>query len=151
MGWIRQLLAFALAVAATALLGTLASTHFVLAGLVDLNVELPLSARLFSHGHDIVGMGPVLALVAAAGFVIAFPVAALARRFLPRWRAVGYPLAGAAAMLAALLLMESVLGLMPVAGARGAAGLVMQGVAGAVGGYVFAAVASGGRGQAASL
>ncbi len=151
MGWIRQLFAFALAVAATAVLGALASTHFVLAGLVDLNVELPLGERLSTYGHDIVGMGPVLALVAAGGFVIAFPVAALAQRWLPRWRAVGYPLAGAAAMLAALLLMEAVLGMMPVAGARSGAGLVMQGVAGAVGGYVFAAVAGGGRGQAAPL
>lgn len=140
MGWIRQTFAFLLAVAVTAVIGTVASTHFVLAGLGDLNVQVPLGKRFFAYGHDLVGMTPTLAVVVVVGFAIALPVAAVAGRFLPRWRAIGYPLAGAAAIVAALLLMDAVLGMMPLAGARSALGVVAQGVAGAAGGYVFGAV-----------
>ena len=103
-------------------------------------MQVPIGKRLLAYGHDLVGMAPTLAVVAAVGFAIAFPVAAAAGRFLPRWRAIAYPLAGAAAIVAALLLMNAVLGMMPLAGARGPLGLVAQGVAGAVGGYVFGAV-----------
>ena len=140
MGWIRQTFAFLLAVAVTAVIGAIASTHFVLAGLAALQVELPLVERLSAYGHDVVGMGPTLAIVVAVGFAIGFPVAAVAGRFLPRWRTIGYPLAGAVAIVTALLLMDAVLGMMPLAGARSALGIVAQGVAGAVGGYVFGAV-----------
>ena len=140
MGWIRQTFAFLLGVAVTAAIGAVASTHFVLASLADLNVQVPIGKRLFAYGHDLIGMVPTLAVVVAVGFAIAFPVAAAAGRFLPRWRAIAYPLAGAVAIVAALLLMNAVLGMMPLAGARGPLGLVAQGMAGAAGGYVFGAV-----------
>jgi len=140
MGWIRQTIAFLLGVAVTAAIGAIASTHFVLASLRGLNVQVPIGKRLLAYGHDLVGMAPTLAVVAAVGFAIAFPVAAAAGRFLPRWRPIAYPLAGAAAIVTALLLMNVVLGMMPLAGARSTLGLVAQGVAGAVGGYVFGAI-----------
>ena len=147
MGWLRRLSAFALAVAVTAVLGTAASTHFVLRGLAGLDVQLPLATRLLTYAQDVAGMAPTLAIVVAVGFGIAFPLAALAARRLPSWRLVGFPLAGAAALVAALLLMEATLGMMPVGGARTAAGLAAQGVAGAVGGCLFALAA--GRREAA--
>lgn len=145
MGWLRHMFAFLLAVVVAAALGAVASTHFVLASLAGLHIELPFGERLSAYGHDVVGMGPTLAMVVAVGFAIAFPIAALGGRVLPRWRKFGHPMAGAAAMLAALALMEAGLGMMPVAGARTTAGLAAQGVAGAVGGYVLAAIAGKGR------
>lgn len=140
MGWIRQTFAFLLGVAVTAAIGAIASTHFVLASLRDLNVQVPIGKRLLAYGHDLIGMAPTLAVVVAVGFAIAFPVAAAAGRFLPRSRPIAYPLAGAAAIVTALLLMNVVLGMMPLAGVRSTLGIVAQGVAGAVGGYVFGAV-----------
>lgn len=141
MGWIRQTFAFLLGVAVTAAIGAIASTHFVLASLRGLNVQVPIGKRLLAYGHDLIGMAPTLAVVAAVGFAIAFPVAAAAGRFLPRSRPIAYPLAGAAAIVTALLLMNVVLGMMPLAGgARSTLGLVAQGVAGAAGGYVFGAI-----------
>ena len=83
-------------------------------------------------------MGPMLGILVAFCFLIAFPVAALIVRFLPNLRTVGYVAAGGVAILAALYSMEAALATVPIAGARTPAGLVAQGVAGAVGGFVFA-------------
>lgn len=143
MRWVRQIVRFGVAVAAAAALGTLASTHFVLQGLGDIGVQIGFGARAAMHWEDLLGMGPLFAGIVAVGFAIAFPVAKAVMRALPAWQPVGYPLAGAAALVVALLLMQGVLGIMPVAGARSVLGLAGQGVAGALGGFVFAALGRG--------
>ena len=144
---------FVAAVALTAAGSSALSSHFVLRGLEGLGVVIPLEDRFAMYGHDVVGMGSIAGMVAGVGFLVAFPVAALIVRFLPALRTVGYVLAGAAAMGVALLLMQWVLGMMPMAGARTTGGLVAQAVAGGLGGYLFARVTrerarSGGRGGA---
>ena len=141
---IRQIAGFVVAVAVTAVGSSALSSHFVMRGLEDLGVAIPLGDRLAMYWHDVLGMSPIAGLVAGVGFLIALPVAALIIRFLPALRTLGYVLAGAAAMGAALLLMQSVLGMMPMAGARTAGGLAAQAVAGALGGYVFARLTRGG-------
>lgn len=139
------LLAFLAAVAATAVLGSLVQTQLALAALSGLGVEIGFGERLAASGADLLGFAPMYAGVVAAGFLLAFPVAALLTRWLPTLRHRLYALAGAVAILTALLLMRTLLGLSPVSSARGVNGLALHGLAGAVGGLVFALLRRPGR------
>jgi hypothetical protein len=135
---LRILFAFIAAVVVTTVLATAASTQFVLAGLVHLGANIALGTRLETTLHDIAGMGPLYGALILIAFATAMAVAGLVVRYaLPAWRAIGYPLAGAVAMLTTLYLLESVLGMMPIAGARTTAGFVVQVLIGAVGGWLF--------------
>lgn len=145
MSWLRRIVALVAAIAATAVLGSLASTHFVLLGLTELGAHIGFADRLYAYGHDVAGMAPLFGSLVAVGFLIAFPVAALVVRFLPRLRTWGYVAAGATAILVILLGMETALAAMPIAGARTALGLAAQGFAGAVGGLVFAQISAESR------
>lgn len=137
---IRQIVGFVVAVAVTAVGSSFLSSHFVLRGLESLGVDVEFADRFAMYAHDVAGMSLMAGAVAGTGLLIALPVAALIVRFLPSLRTLGYVLAGTAAMVGALLAMQSVLGMMPMAGARTWGGLAAQGVAGALGGYVFARI-----------
>ncbi|MCU0753902.1 MAG: hypothetical protein MUE46_02110 [Xanthomonadales bacterium] len=131
-------LAFLAAVLIAAVLGSLVQTQLALAALGGLGVDIGLGERLQSTAADLVGFTPMYAAVVAAGFLLAFPVAALLARWLPALRHRLYALAGACAMLTALLLMQQLIGLMPIASARGVTGLTLHSLAGAAGGLGFA-------------
>jgi hypothetical protein len=107
-------------------------------GLVALGVEMPGRLRVETMAFDLRGLAPALAAVVGLGFGLAFPVAAWVRRRVPGWVAVlGYPLAGAAALAAALALMALGMGMMPLAGARTGTGQAMMILSGAMGGLIF--------------
>lgn len=147
---LRVITAFLASAAVTAALGAAASTQFVLAALADLGATIPLGIRLAMTFDDIAGMGPLYAVIVAVAFLIAFLVAAwLVRWRASRRRATVYALAGAAAVLMTLLLMRATFDITAIAGTRTLAGVLVQGLMGAVGGYVFARL-SGSRGPARS-
>src|SRR5690606_20849317 len=78
-------------------------------------------------------------LLIAAGLAVAFPVAALLRRWTGAGRRLLYPLAGAAMMGAMLALSRVVFyGITLYAGSRGAWGPAGQMLAGALGGLACA-------------
>lgn len=131
-------LAFLAAVLVASALGSLVQTQVALASLTALGVEVGLGERLTATGADLLGFAPMYAGVVAAGFLLAFPVAALIARRLPRLRHRLHALAGACAILTALVLMRELIGLMPIASARGVGGLTLHALAGAVGGLTFA-------------
>lgn len=131
------LLAFLAAVATTAVLGSLVQTQLALAALSGLGVEITTGERLAASGADLLGFAPMYAGIVGAGFLLAFPVAALLTRRFPSVRQRLHALAGAVAILTALLLMRMLLGLSPVSSARGIGGLALHGLAGAVGGLAF--------------
>lgn len=140
MRLLRRLLGFAAAVPAAAGLGCLASSHFVLLALLDLNVQISWADRWAAYWHDLLGLGPLLGLVFGIALLVGLPVGALGIRLLPSFRGdrlCGYALAGALAVLAALLTLQGAFGTMPLAGARSWLGLAAQMLAGAVGGAVF--------------
>lgn len=144
MRWLRRILAFAVAVATTAALASLASSHFVLLGLTALGVEIPLADRLAMAGRDVLGIGTILALAFGIALLVGLPLAALGIRMLPTFpghRLCGYALGGGLAVVAALLVLEASLGAMPLAGARTLPGLLAQALAGVFGGAVFTAIA----------
>lgn len=132
-----RIVAFAAATAATAVLASVFSTQFVIAGLSGIGVEIPLTTRLVMTITDLAIL-LVLVPAAAACFLPAFALAGYASHRLGGDRQMWFTLAGAAGLCVELIIIEAVLGLMPVGGARTVPGLAMQTVAGAVGGFVFA-------------
>jgi len=140
MEWLKRVMAFTLAVATTSALGAAIHTQFIVANLVGLGHPVALADRLTWTAHDIAGMFPSFAPVIAFAFLLAFPVAAIVSSRLKRLRATGYALAGALAVVCALAVMKLLLDVSGVAGARTLFGMLAQGVAGAAGGWLFAAV-----------
>jgi hypothetical protein len=137
MAIIRILIGFIAAVAIAAAAGSVLQTQMVIG---RFPADVPLSTRLSMTWGDLVGLGPQYASVLAIGFAIAFLVAALLRRVLKPLAPLAYPLAGAAAVGAALLLMPIALdlpGLTPLAGTRDGLGFLLQCLAGAAGGVIF--------------
>lgn len=137
MKFIKAVFAYLPAVLTTTALGSVAATQFVLADLRMMGVEVPLGVRLETTVHDIIGMSPTFAPIVAAALLVAFLVAALLTRFIPLPERGWYLVGGCVAMIAALLLVKSVLGGSPIAGANDTFGLIAQGIAGLVGGWTF--------------
>lgn len=136
----RRLVGFALAVLSTAALSSLIQTLRVHAGLGAMGVEIPFGLRLSAIGQDLLGFAPTYAAIVAGGFLIAFLVAGLIRRYgkpLGPWL---HALAGGAAILTALLTMDALLGMSVIAGARGASGIALFTLAGVLGGALFARI-----------
>ena len=135
---VRQTVAaFAVAATATAVLASVFSTQFVISGLVGIGVDVPLATRLVMTVTDL-AMLVTLVPAAAACFLPAFALAGFLSRRLGGSRSAWFTLAGATALFAELLIIQAMLELMPIGGARTLAGLAMQAVAGAFGGWIFA-------------
>ncbi|MFW6093022.1 MAG: hypothetical protein ACODAC_03535 [Pseudomonadota bacterium] len=115
----------------------MASTQWVLAELTGMGAPVGPAERLAATGHDLVGMASSYLPLIAVGLAIAFPVAAGVVRILPRLRPIGYPLAGGAAVLAIHVILNELLEITPIAAARTTAGLTVQALCGALGGWVF--------------
>jgi hypothetical protein len=90
---------------------------------------------------------PLLAVALLLGFLVALAII----RFQPGWRRFGYPVAGFTAILVMHLLVQNTLGLHPIPVTRSSLGLLVQGLAGAVGGYVFYFVLSRAENAASSV
>lgn len=133
---------FIAAVAVTTLLGTLWQTQFNLAQLQGLGVAMPLGVRLEATLQDLAGFTPSFGPLVAAAFLVAFAATAGLLHWLPGREALLYPLAGAVAVAALLLIMEAVFGLTAVAAARTAGGFASLVLAGAAGGLAFTALHS---------
>jgi hypothetical protein len=134
----RRLLGFVLAVIVTAAVSSMLQTLRVHAELTAMGAEIPFATRLSAIGHDLLGFAPTYAAIVAAGFLIAFAVAGLIRRYAQRVGPWLHAVAGGAAILTTLLLMQTVLGMSVIAGARGALGIALFTLVGILGGAVFA-------------
>jgi hypothetical protein len=141
MEWLRHLLAWFLAVAVTAVAGTIVQTQFNLAAIAALGAPVPAGARLATTLHDLAGFAPLFAAVTAAGFLIAFLVAGLLLRLLPGYRKLVFALAGATAIAVAIVIMNAMLPVTPVAATRTLVGFAAMAATGAPGGWAFAVLA----------
>ncbi|MEN3952047.1 hypothetical protein [Iodidimonas sp. SYSU 1G8] len=138
MGKMKLVLAYVAAVIVAAVLGVAVNTQFVVNGLNELGAGIGAPERLGIAANDVIGMGPVYGMFLGVALVIGFLITALVLRQL-RWpRALGYAIGGAAAVAAMLAIMNAVLGITMVAGARTAGGFLAQCAVGAVAGWVFA-------------
>lgn len=125
------------AVMVTYLLAATAATQSVLASLEAMGVAVTMGERLSTTGRDLIGMFPAYGAIIAIALAIALPIATTIARFLPGWRAFGLVAAGVVAMTVPHLLMREFLEISPVAATRTVVGLLVQGLAGGVGGYAF--------------
>jgi hypothetical protein len=134
---LRALAAFVAAVMVAYALAAFAQTHHVMSRLVDMGVDVTVGDRIRTALHDFVGMSPLYLPMIAIGCAIAFTVAAGVLRLAPRWRPLGYPLAGGAAVLAIHVILNQLFDITPIAAARTTLGLTVQALCGAVGGWLF--------------
>jgi hypothetical protein len=134
---IRSILSFFLAVLVTYLIGAALATQHVLGALTEMGMDISFSVWLEATLHDLVGMFATYVPLIAVAFLAALPVILLICRGRPGWRRIGYTTGFFAAIMVMHTLMPLVLNVTPVAASRLFTGMLMQGLAGAVGGYVF--------------
>lgn len=131
-----QLGAFLVALLSLIILGSLFHTQFVLNAL-PVPTPVSLSDNISTSLSDIIGLAPLYGAIMGAGLIVAFLIAIYVTKLAPSLRWLVYAVAGFVAVITTLMIMKATFGLMPIAGARSLAGLLMQGVAGAIAGYVF--------------
>ena len=134
---ITRLAIYLLSVAAAYLLASVTATQSVISNLSDMGLKVDLSERLSMTIKDIAGMAGLFLPMIAAAFLAAFTVAAMLCRWWPQWRTPLYIAAGAAGLITLHLTLNLALGITPIAIGRTTGGLFLQGLAGAVGGYIF--------------
>ncbi len=134
----RVVSTYVLSVVMAYVLGSILATQFVLYELTDLGLQISLTDRVMATLRDIVGLsGTYLPLIAIA-LALAFPVAGFLARLGGLARSLWFVFAGLVALVALHLIMKAVLGLTGIAATRTLAGLLSQGLAGAVAGAVYA-------------
>ncbi|MGK7294564.1 MAG: hypothetical protein ACNS61_01900 [Candidatus Wenzhouxiangella sp. M2_3B_020] len=135
---LRVVLGWSVAVLATVVLGSIVQTQFNLAELAALGAPMDPGTRLGATWHDLLHFTPLYALLVAAAFAVAWPVAGLLARRVPRYRSALFALAGFTAVLAMILIMNAVLPITPIAATRGPIGTLLMSLAGAVAGWLHA-------------
>ena len=136
--WWRRILALLAAALLTTALASLAHSLFVQAGLVALGTEIPFMARIAAILRDFMGLVVPFGAIMLLALAIAFPIAAFLKPRAGLLGPVAYPLAGWAAVAAALFLMKLAYGFSPLAGARTAGGFLAISLSGLAGGLLFA-------------
>ena len=134
---IRSIGAFLVAVLVAYLIGAALATQHVLGSLTTMGMNIDFGIWAHATLHDLIGMAGTYAPLLAVAFLAALPVILLVCRGRPGWRRIGYTTGFFAAVIVMHSLMPMVLNVTPVASTRMFGGLIQQGLAGAVGGYVF--------------
>lgn len=143
MAAVRILIGYLFAVAATTLIGSALQTHQVVMDLRHAGAKIAPALAAQTMLSDLTTFGPQFGAIVAIALAVGFIVAAVLKRVLTPLAPAAYPIAGAAAIVAAMLVLPILLkldGITPLAGARGA-GLALQALAGALGGLVFTLIA----------
>ncbi len=135
---IRKLTAYLLAIIVAYLLASITATQSVIARLAEMGIDVNFADRLNMTLHDLAGMAGMFLPMIAAGFLAAFMLTALLCRWLGRRPVALYVLAGAIALITIHLTLNLAFQITPVAIARTMGGLLIQGIAGAVGAYFYA-------------
>jgi hypothetical protein len=133
----RTTIAYLLAVAVTYVLATSFYTQQVIAKMAAIGAEYTSAQQIETYAQNFTGLWQFGAAIAIA-LLAAFVIASYFKRILKPLAPVAYPAAAAAAMPAMLILIEGAVGSGLMGGARDAAGLSLQALAGFIGGGVFA-------------
>lgn len=118
-------------------MGSIFATLVILATIERFDVPVTLRDRMGAISHDLLGMTTSYLPLMALAFLVAMPGAVLLGRYLDRLRFALYGAAGFAAVICLHLAMQAVLGLNGIAAVRELHGLLLQGIAGWFGGYLF--------------
>lgn len=134
---IRSIGAFLVAVLVAYIIGAVLATQHVLGALTMMGMTIDFGIWAHATLHDLFGMFATYAPLIGIAFLAALPVILLVCRGRPEWRRIGYVVGFFAAIIIMHLIMPLVLNVNPVAATRLFSGLIQQGLAGAVAGYVF--------------
>jgi len=134
---IKTTAAFLLAVIGTYTVGVLLIGQGNLANVTEMGLTVNFGDRVDTFLHDLTHMTAIYLPLVSISSLIAFPVAAGIFRLKPDYRLFGYVAAGFVALIAMHVIMKMVVGLTGVASTRTLVGLLAQGMAGAIGGYLF--------------
>lgn len=134
---VKTIGAFLLAVITTYLLGAIFVSQGNIAAVLALGFDVSFAQRLDAAVHDMLNMTDIYLPLVAISLVLGLPVAYAIVRKRPHLSLIGYTLAGFVALLAIHLIIKAVVGLSGVAPTRTLMGLLSQGIAGGVGGYLF--------------
>jgi len=129
---------FLLAVLIAYLLASTIATQSVISSLAGMGVDVGLGERFSMTLRDIAGMAGAFLPMIAAGYLAAFLVVWMLCFWFPQWRTALYIIAGACALITIHLTLKLAFGITPIAVGRTVSGLLMQGMAGAIGAYVYA-------------
>jgi len=139
---IQVLKAFLAAVLLTYVIGSIFSTQVILASLQDMGVDVAMAVRMSAIFQDLVGLTSSYLVLIAVAFVLGLPVASGLSRLMPANRTALFMLAGFVAIVSLHLILKAVLGLSGIASTRTMAGLLIQGLAGAAGGYIYCRISA---------
>lgn len=142
--FLRNVVGLVAATLTTSVVGSVFSTQSVISSLRSLDVEVPLATRL-SMTVDDLAILPSMAPLVAICFVVGFIVAPLCIRYIGGNRTAWHVVAGAVALITTLLVMKAVLLITAIAGTRSVFGLLSFGLAGAIGGWVYAKITTQAR------
>ena len=134
---IRTASGFFLAVLVTYISAVIFVSQWNIASVVQLGLPVGMSVRFAAAFHDLANMLGIYLPVIGIGLLIAFVVAWLLVKCLPKLPHILYPLAGFVALLTVHITLKLVFDVSAVAPTRHIAGLLSQAVAGGLGGYVF--------------
>lgn len=132
-----NVLAYLIAVVIAYFVGVALIAHSNTHSVIEMGYAVSLSLRLATMGHDFAGMALAYLPLLAIAFLIAF---LFTHWVIGRWKRPNlalYVLAGFTAVITIHLSMGWLLGLVPFAPTRTPLGLMSQGLAGAVGGWMF--------------
>lgn len=125
------------AVISTYIVGVIFVSQGNIANVVAMGFQVTIAQRLDAVMHDLTHMTGIYLPVIAVSMLISLPVAAMIIKYAPHLRSIGYILAGVTALLAIHMIIKMVFGISGIAPTRTLIGLLAQGVAGGVGGYLF--------------
>ena len=134
---LRWLIGWLAATVVTYVLGASFMTQVVLFDLGSLGVDVPLGPRIATTAFDIQGLASSYLPLIAIALLIAFAIATLLARFLPKHRVPLLLLAGASSVGVLIGIMTLVFGLNPLSGTRDLSGMALQMLAGLAGAWVF--------------
>ena len=135
-----RLISFLVAGLVAYVIAVLFYTQINLINLTDLGVVISFSDRLGAASHDLISMTGMYLPIMLIALLVAFSLAAIVIRFLPKLRTLGFVVAGIVGVLALVLFFSSFLGTNPIAVTRSSLGLLSQCGAGGMGGLVYALV-----------
>lgn len=119
-------------------LASISSTQSVISSLAGMGITIGLADRVAMTLSDLSGMAGMFLPMIAFAFLAAFLVSALICRWWgTRWRTLLYALAGATALVTIHLTLNLAFAVTPIAIARTWQGLLVQGLAGAAGGFTY--------------
>ncbi len=134
---VKKVVGFVVGVLVTYLVAVPLVSQFNILSITQLGYPVSIGDRVNTALHDIVGMVQIYLPVIVIGLLIAWLFTGLLlTRLIPR-SAFLYCLAGFTGLVAIHIILYMVFGVNGVAATRNVFGLLSQGLAGAVGGWVF--------------